>query len=265
MKEVVIKPIGTLISENNYRYETPRQGILADDGESFIQLNPHCNFEQAVRDLEGFDRIWVIYLFHLNPNWRPLVQPPRHSRKKIGVFATRAPYRPNPIGISCVRLLRIEGLRIYITNSDILNGSPVIDIKPYLPYSDSFPEARTGWVKDGIEEIYSVDFSPKAERKLSWLKQNAGINLSGFSKLQLEFNPMDDSRKRVKKVEAADPENNYILSYRTWRICYNVNPAMRTVIISDIASGYSKEDISDNEPDKYGDKDLHRRFLSTEF
>jgi tRNA-Thr(GGU) m(6)t(6)A37 methyltransferase TsaA len=112
-------------------------------------LERNRNFEQALKDLEGFERIWVIYLFHLNDSWKPMVTPPRNKGKKVGVFASRSPHRPNGIGLSCVTLNRIEGLNIYISNSDILDGSPVLDIKPYLPWSDSFPDSKNRLGKNG--------------------------------------------------------------------------------------------------------------------
>lgn len=265
MEEFTLKQIGILHSEKKYRYETPRQGVLADDAESVIELEPHLNFEQALKDLDGFDRIWVIYLFHLNPNWRPLVQPPRHSRKKIGVFATRSPHRPNPIGISCVKLKRIEGLKIYISNSDILDGSPVLDIKPYLPYSDSFPESRTGWVKAGLEEMFRVEYSELAKKQMTWLKDNSGTNLFGFSKLQLEFKPFDNSRKRIRMLSDEEAPGNFELAYRTWRIYYEVNENDKLVTIKSISSGYSPGELKVNSPDSYQDKELHREFLRTDF
>lgn len=259
MTELIINPVGYVRSENKYRYETPRQGVLENNSESYIELLPQNNFEQAVKDLEGFERIWVIYQFHLNNNWKPLVQPPRHTRKKVGVFATRAPYRPNPVGISCVKLNRIEGLKIYISNSDILDGSPVIDIKPYLPYSDSFPDSKTGWVKHGLEEIYNVYFLEEAETRLEWLKKEANINLKSFAKLQLEFNPMDDSRKRITKTD----NTNYVLAYRTWRISYNVDAAKRILTIENIFSGYTPDELNNLQENKYEDKELHIKFNSS--
>ena len=146
-EKIIIEPIGIIRSNLSHRYETPRQGVLAGKEVSVIELNPKNNFEQALKYLDGFERIWVLYQFHLNKNWKPLVNPPRHTRKKVGVFATRAPYRPNHIGMSCVKLEKVDGLKIFISESDILDLFPIIDIKPYLPYSDSFPDADTGWVK----------------------------------------------------------------------------------------------------------------------
>lgn len=260
-KEIVVKPIGIVRSDLMRRYETPRQGILAGRSVSVIELNPNNNFEQALKDLDGFDRIWVLYQFHLNKNWKPLVSPPRHTKKKVGVFASRAPYRPNQIGMSCVKLEKIEGLKIFISESDILDGSPVIDIKPYLPYSDSFPDAATGWVKSGIDNIFAVTEEPQARIQCKWLKENANINLTDFARLQLEFNPTDFTRKRITEMgEDITSKNNYILAYRTWRIIYSVNEDDRTVTINKIASGYKEKELLDITEDKYADKILHIQF-----
>jgi len=265
---IILKPIGYVQSEQVYRYETPRQGVLAKGNQSCIQLLSKQNFEQAVKKLEGFDRIWVIYQFHLNANppngrasWKPLVTPPRHTREKVGVFATRAPYRPNQIGMSCVKLEKVEGLKIFISESDILDGSPVIDIKPYLPYSDSFPNSATGWVKSGLENIYKVKFSKKAKAQIDWLKDISKINLENFARLQLEFNPTDASRKRIVQLhERAKPK--FILAYRTWRIEYGVDEPKKIVSIKEIRSGYSKEEMLIYEVDTYGDKHLHQKFCN---
>jgi len=265
---IILKPIGYVQSEQVYRYETPRQGVLAKGNQSCIQLLSKQNFGQAVKKLEGFDRIWVIYQFHLNANppngrasWKPLVTPPRHTREKVGVFATRAPYRPNQIGMSCVKLEKVEGLKIFISESDILDGSPVIDIKPYLPYSDSFPNSATGWVKSGLENIYKVKFSKKAKAQIDWLKDISKINLENFARLQLEFNPTDASRKRIVQLhERAKPK--FILAYRTWRIEYGVDEPKKIVSIKEIRSGYSKEEMLIYEVDTYGDKHLHQKFCN---
>jgi tRNA-Thr(GGU) m(6)t(6)A37 methyltransferase TsaA len=242
-----------------HRYETPRQGILAGKVVSVIKLNPKNNFQQALKYIEGFDRIWVIYQFHLNKNWKPLISPPRHTRKKVGVFASRAPYRPNQLGISCVKLEKVEGLNIYISESDMLDGSPVIDIKPYLPYSDSFPDAATGWVKKDSDNIFEVIFEPKADLQCKWLKDNADINLINFSRLQLEFNPVDTTRKRV----SLNADNaSFTLAYRTWRIKYHVNEPEKKIFINEIKSGYSKKELVLIKENKYMDKPLHKAFIN---
>ncbi len=258
---ITIDPIGIVHSARKYRYETSRQGILAGETQSVIELLPYSNFEQALTYLPGFDRIWVVFQFHLNKNWKPMISPPRHTRKKIGVFASRAPYRPNQIGLSCVKLEKIDGLNIFISESDILDGSPVIDIKPYLPYSDSFPDAKTGWVKNTTDEIYEVVFSEKALAQINWLYEHFEINLKSFAKLQLEFNPTDNSRKRISKNEQSNTLPYYTLAYRTWRVIFDVDETTRGVLIREVYSVYTESEMQDMSNDKYQDKQQHREFV----
>ncbi len=257
---ITIEPIGVVHSSRKHRYETSRQGILAGEEQSVIELLPFNNFEQALSHLPGFDRIWVVFQFHLNKNWKPMITPPRHTREKIGVFASRAPYRPNQIGLSCVKLERIDGLNIYISESDILDGSPVIDIKPYLPYSDSFPDAKTGWVKNTIDEIYEVLYSEKALSQMEWLNSNYQINLKSFTLLQLEFCPADNSRKRISVNEPDEIIPRYTLSYRTWRIFFDVDESTREVFIREVCSAYSNAEMQNLLNDKYEDKMIHKAF-----
>ena len=235
--EITLNPIGFLQSDLKQRYETPRQGVLAKESSAIIHLNPKQNFEQAVKDLEGFERIWLIYQFHLNKSWKPLVTPPRHTRSKVGVFATRAPYRPNHIGLSCVKLVKVDGLKIHISESDILDGSPILDIKPYLPYSDSFPDVKTGWVKSGLENIYQVIFDEKAKMISDKLLAKENVNLLNYARVQLEFNPTDTTRKRIShSVKKLNTENQFVLAYQKWRINYFVDEKEKKVFITNIAT-----------------------------
>ena len=131
------EPIGYFHSNAQERYNLPSQPGVLDGSEGKIILNPHCHFEQALEDLKGFDRIWVVFWFHRNESWKPKVLPPRGGIKR-GLFATRSPHRPNPIGISCLELKEIHGLELIVKNHDLLDGTPILDIKPYLVYADSF-------------------------------------------------------------------------------------------------------------------------------
>ncbi len=225
-----LEPIGVVESKFKERYETPHQGILNSDELSLINLIPHRNYEQALKDIEGFTKIWVIYLFHLNSTWKPLVTPPRHNGKKVGVFASRSPHRPNNIGLSCVTLVRVEGLKIYISNSDILDGSPVLDIKPYLPYSDSFPDSQTGWVKTAEKEKYKISFSPEATENCSDILMDSGENIRGYAEVQLIMDPADTNRKRITRIEDGD----YELVYQNWSIVYSINDEMKEVKVGKI-------------------------------
>jgi tRNA-Thr(GGU) m(6)t(6)A37 methyltransferase TsaA len=235
--EITLNPIGVLQSVLKQRYETPRQGVIAKESSAVIHLNPKQNFEQAIKDLEGFDRVWIIYQFHLNKNWKPLVTPPRHTRKKIGVFATRAPYRPNHIGLSCVKLVKVDGLKIYISESDILDGSPILDIKPYLPYSDSFPDVKTGWVKNELENIYQVIIEDKAKKTADKLLAKEDVNLLSYARVQLELNPTDTTRKRIThSTKKLSMENQFVLAYQKWRINYKVDEINKKVFIKTITT-----------------------------
>ncbi len=225
-----MSPIGFVEAEVRGRYEAPHQGVFGGDTVSVIKLERNRNFEQALKDLEGFERIWVIYLFHLNDSWKPMVTPPRNKGKKVGVFASRSPHRPNGIGLSCVTLNRIEGLNIYISNSDILDGSPVLDIKPYLPWSDSFPDSKTGWAKTGERTVYTVEFSADALSICNRIFEEDGVNLAGYARVQLTFEPWDISRKRIDLISG----NEFGLTYRTWQIIYSIDESKSSVMITEI-------------------------------
>ena len=138
--------IGWVRSPYTERHGTPRQAILDNepDGyvpvEAYIEMNTELVPQIALRDLDGFSRIWVLAFLHLNHHWNPTVRPPRGEKVHRGTLATRAPHRPNPIGLSALRLIH-EGNRIYV-EIDLLDGTPILDIKPYVPYCDAFPEAK---------------------------------------------------------------------------------------------------------------------------
>lgn len=103
--------------------------------------------EQVVHDLHGFERIWLIFAFHLSEGWKSMVKPPRGGPKR-GVLATRSPHRPNSIGLSAVELIKVEGRTLHLRGVDLLDGTPVLDIKPYVPYADAFPGAKAGWIDE---------------------------------------------------------------------------------------------------------------------
>jgi len=255
MDTIKLEPIGYVKTKQKYKYESPRQSTLAEN-EGYIKLNSGNNFEQALVDLDGFNRIWVIYGFHLNEGWKPKVNPPRNQTgRKIGMFATRSPYRPNPIGMSCVEIIKVEGLKVYIKNFDMLDGTPVYDIKPYLSYSDSFPDSKTGWLPDKDEE-FQIVYTSRAEKEIIWLNKNSGLDFSGFINTQLSLEPTNSKKKRVTKLEG----DIYVLSYRTWRIEFLYNNENKIVEIQRIFSGYSSDELKDIEHDKYNDKQIHSEF-----
>lgn len=251
---LTLKEIGFFKSSQTEPYQAGRQpDKLGAVGE--IQLQPGNNFEQALQDLEGCSHIWIIFGFHKNENWKPLVQTPR-SNRKIGVFATRAPYRPNPVGLSLVQLLSVDGLTVQVGSNDILDGSPVYDIKPYHPESDTAEEARIEWLENAVTEKYKILFSPVAEDQLDWLQTRGQNEIKTFVLRQLEYDPTNKDKKRVE-----ENHGYWTLAYRTWRVDFSLSENQIGVL--SIRSGYSDEDLKNFE-DPYKDKDLHRKF-TTEF
>ncbi|MDQ7003771.1 MAG: tRNA (N6-threonylcarbamoyladenosine(37)-N6)-methyltransferase TrmO [Ghiorsea sp.] len=142
-----LQGIGVVASPYQERFATPRQPAYAlEDKPATITLHAGQNFEQALQDLDTFSHVWVIYWMHLNQGWNPLVKPPRDPKNKHGVLSTRAPHRPNSIGLSVVPLLSVKGRVLHIGNHDMLDGTPVLDIKPYIPESDCMQDANAGWL-----------------------------------------------------------------------------------------------------------------------
>lgn len=250
---ITFNPIGVLKSDQVEPYQASRQpdGLSS---EAVITLIPGQNFEQALTDLEGCSHLWIIYAFHKNENWKTLVRTPR-SNRKIGVFATRAPYRPNPIGMSLVKLEKVDGLNIYIGPNDILNETPILDIKPFHPESDVAEDVRIEWLESSLTKKMKITFSPLASEQLDYLEnRNADLEkIKTFISRQLEYDPINDKKKRVEFKQSY-----WILSYRTWRIDFILQDD--TVAILGIRSGYSAEDLSSNN-DTYQDKQIHRTFI----
>jgi len=144
---ITLQAIGVVSSPYQERFATPRQPAYAVDAKpAMITLHQGFCYEQALQDLESFSHIWVIYWMHLNQGWNPLVKPPRDKHNKYGVFATRAPHRPNSLGLSVVPLLSVQGRVLHIGCHDMLDGTPVLDIKPYIVESDVVSDANTGWL-----------------------------------------------------------------------------------------------------------------------
>lgn len=159
-------PIGFIRSPYTQRIDAPHQptvqpGTGALD-EAVLELDPGLP-EETLRDLEGFERIWVVFVLHRSEGWAPTVRPPRGPRVKRGVFATRSPHRPNAIGLSAVELAGVDGRTLRLRGVDLLDGTPVLDIKPYVPYADAFPEARAGWIDD-VDEATGLRSAPGLRR-----------------------------------------------------------------------------------------------------
>jgi tRNA-Thr(GGU) m(6)t(6)A37 methyltransferase TsaA len=163
------RPIGLVRSCFTGKFGIPRQPGLVTAAEGRLELFAEFTREEAFAGLEGFSHLWLIFVFHdaIAEGWRPTVRPPRlGGRRKVGVFASRSPHRPNPIGLSAVEFRGFDreggGLTLRLGGVDLLDGTPVLDIKPYVPYADCLPQASSGFVPPPPEQEREVIFRPQA-------------------------------------------------------------------------------------------------------
>ena len=160
---VTLRPIGVVRSPYRERHGTPRQAVVVEGtlGERAqrgrIELFENHVPAKALLGLDGFDYVWVLVWLHLNKHWNPTVVPPRGPRVRRGVLATRAPHRPNHLGLSALKVVGVEGHVVHVEGLDLLDGTPVLDIKPYVPYADAFPNARSGWLDELAEDMTGPD------------------------------------------------------------------------------------------------------------
>ncbi len=150
LTEIIVRPIGTVHSPFKEPPGTPIQPGAAAGVQGMVEVFPE--YAEGLRDLEGFSHIILLYYFHLAPGFSLLVQPFLDDQKR-GLFATRAPARPNPIGISTVRLERVDGTRLYLREVDIVDGTPLLDIKPYVDRFDRRDGATSGWVTENLDRL----------------------------------------------------------------------------------------------------------------
>lgn len=175
----IIRPLGIIKSPFEEKFGIPRQPGIAKSAISELIFHEPYACDEAFRGLEGFSHLWVIFIFNDNKRseWKPTVRPPRQGgNTRMGVFATRSPYRPNPVGISAVK---IEGWKddgskkiLLVSGGDFLDSTPFIDIKPYLPYTDSIPDAEGGFASEAPDSHIDVIFSNEAEKICSGIKWN---------------------------------------------------------------------------------------------
>ncbi len=220
-----VKKIAEIKNGFSAKFGIPRQSGLCDSVKSQIVFEPEYRIPEAFRDLEGFSHIWLIWMFSeaVREDWSPTVRPPRlGGNKRTGVFATRSPFRPNPLGLSCVRLDRIEfdqklGPVLHITGADLMDGTPIYDIKPYIPYADCKPEASEGFLSgrpkatlevvindqithgfdaeviDGIKDIISQDPRP------AYQNDPERVYKMSYSGLEIAFN-VSDGKAYIKDI-----------------------------------------------------------------
>ncbi len=205
------------------KFGIPRQSGLAEEVISTIVFEPHYRNPDALKGLEEYSHIWLIWSFdpdNGSGDWSPMVRPPRlGGNTRVGVFATRSPNRPNPIGLSCVRLTGLEnsdrGPLIHVAGADLRNGTSILDIKPYLAYTDSHPDAKSGFAAAHIQDSLDVVFPDS-------LKTGLSENIIKAASALLRYDPRPSYHD--------DPDRIYGMKYAGYDFRFRVNGSLLTVI-----------------------------------
>ena len=183
--EATVKAIAYMHSDFPTKFGIPRQSGLVEELRSTVVFEPEFRNPDALRGIEGYSHLWLIWQFSeaVQETWSPTVRPPRlGGNTRMGVFATRSPFRPNSLGLSCVKLIGVEqtegyGTVLHVAGADLMDGTPIFDIKPYIPYSDSHPEATGGFTDTADDFLLTVNFPKELLSLLPEGKQSAALGV----------------------------------------------------------------------------------------
>ena len=227
-----LRPIGFVRSPHGSRNEAPRQPAAAQSSDGYLELLPQAELEHGLADLQTFSHIWLLFWFHLNEGFRAKVAPPRSARKR-GVFATRSPYRPNPLGMSLLRLLAVDGRRLHVRGLDVLDGTPILDIKPYLPYADHAADANSGWLDAGRDPLphYDVRYSELCQQQLAFLATRGCNFIRAQADATLSLGPTPHPYRRIRRAG-----DYLVLAVKDFRLHFSVRATV--VSVQRVDSGY---------------------------
>lgn len=217
-----MKIVAKIHNDFKEKFGIPRQSGLSGELKSKIVFEPEYRNPDALRGIDGYSHLWLIWQFSeaIREDWSPTVRPPRlGGNKRVGVFATRAPYRPNPIGLSSVKLEAVEqtsdeGIVLIVSGADLLDGTPIYDIKPYLAYVDSHPDATDGFAEKVRDYALNVVFCKELLSKIDILRQKSLIQI-------LEQDPRPSYQN--------DPEREYGMKFADYEIFFKVDGDILTV------------------------------------
>ena len=220
---ITIEPVARMRSDFATKFGIPRQSGLVEDLRSTIVFEPKYRNPEALRGIEGYDYLWLIWQFSeaVREDWSPTVRPPRlGGNARMGVFATRSPFRPNSLGLSCVRLLEVEhtqefGTVLHVGGADLMDGTPIFDVKPYVPYADSHPDAKGGFTDGAGEYLLQVDFPQTLLEKLPEEKRSAAVGV-------LSHDPRPSYQRKPGRI--------YGLNFAGWDIRFTVDGDILTVV-----------------------------------
>ncbi len=237
---LTLEPIGVVRSPFTEKMQAPRQPGVPEAADGSVQLYSGRDFEHALEDLSTFRFIWLLFWFDRAVGWRPKVLPPRSTQRR-GVFATRSPHRPNPIGMSLVELSGIDGLTLSLKGIDLLDGTPVLDIKPYIPYADSRVGAGHGWLDEQVIpkdplQAFEVLFSEQAQAELAILS-GFQVELEPAIRQVLELGPEPHPYRRIRKVGTGG-----VLALKDYRVLFTAEG--RRITVQAISSGYRPKQLA---------------------
>jgi tRNA-Thr(GGU) m(6)t(6)A37 methyltransferase TsaA len=257
---LTLRPIGFVRTGKSVKFAALHQPDESIEESSVLELLPEENLRCGLQDLEGFTRIWLIWWFHRNDTWRPLVLPPRGPAHRRGVFATRSPHRPNAIGMTPVKLLGIDGFRLHLGPCDLVDGTPVFDIKPYIPGYDAFPDETSGWLSEAEawaqrKPSYVVEYSEISRMQLDWLKQDWGIDFTHRLEELLSRDPTPHRTRRIRNKGDGERE----IGCGAWRARFRV--LENVVWIERIRPGFPLGALIADHAEKIPDAAAQREFL----
>ncbi|WP_296398234.1 tRNA (N6-threonylcarbamoyladenosine(37)-N6)-methyltransferase TrmO [Acidaminococcus timonensis] len=209
---LTLEPVAWYRGDLPEKFGLPRQSGLVPQLQGRVEMATGFRQPEMLRGLEGFSHVWLVWGFSRNHTWSPTVRPPRlGGNTRLGVFATRSPFRPNPIGLSLVELDHIDwegpqGPQLWVKGADLMDGTPIYDIKPYVPYADARPDARSGFAR-GADRTLEVQVSPGELEKLPEAKRQALVGLLS-----------QDPRPHYQN----NPERIYGLTFDRWNVKFRV-------------------------------------------
>jgi len=257
---LTLEPIGYVRSGLADKVEAARQPRASGGTPGRIELLPGRNYEHALCDLGEWQYIWVVYWFDRNEGWRPKVLPPRSRSGRKGVFATRSPHRPNPLGLSAVRLERIDGLTLHVSDVDMLDGTPVLDIKPYVAYTDAIADAGDGWLANGgaprdpIPQ-FEVLWSAAALEQAAWIETRTSLPLRERATATLALGPEPHPYRRIRR----EAGGGFTLCVKDWRLKFAVEG--KQVQVASVESGARKA-LLNGKGEADAELALHREYYA---
>jgi len=233
-----LQAIGVLESCFREKFGTPRQPHLVPGSTARLRIHPRYSPEHSLAGLSDFSHVWLIAWFHLNTNktFHPKIHPPRLRGGKIGVFASRSPHRPNPLGLSLAKLVRVEGDTLYLSGIDLIDGTPILDIKPYLPFSDAAADPLSGWVPANDFPELKVELSPRAAREIAAADPSGKQELAGLITATLRHDPRN-MRDATQMKDGAELE--FFLCDR--EVHFTVSGGTATVTLVAPAAAFEKK------------------------